>query len=89
MTEILSIITGAIQLTDVGFRLGTKLYTFGTAVAGANNAIITVSKDVILTFSVLKDSSHVLEEEQPRKRRLPELGDRSFEPVPENEMDDL
>ena len=63
MAEIFGVISGAISIADVGLRLGTKMYTFGMAVAGANNAIITVSKEVTLTSSVLKELSHVIQEE--------------------------
>ena len=53
-----------IQIADVGFRLGVKLFAFAETVANADKAIIFTSKDVSLTSSVLKEVGEVLKKDQ-------------------------
>ena len=57
----LGIIASVIQIADTGLRLSIKLYTFGEIVASADKAVLTLSKDVSLTSSVLKELGHTLE----------------------------
>lgn len=49
-----------VQIVDVGCRLSLRLYTFGESVASADRAILTVSKDVSLTCTVLQELGSVL-----------------------------
>lgn len=57
----LGIIGSVIQIADTGLRLSIKLYTFGEIVASADKSIISLSKDVSLTSSVLKELGQTLE----------------------------
>ena len=60
----LGIIASVVQLADLGIRLSLRLYTFGETVASADKSIISISKDVSLTSSVLKELGQYLEKDQ-------------------------
>ena len=60
----LGIAASVIQLADLGVRLSLRLYTFGKTVASADKSIISISKDVSLTSSVLKELGQWLEKDQ-------------------------
>jgi len=51
----LGVIASVIQIADTGLRLSIKLYTFGELVASADKSVTSISKDVSLTSSVLKE----------------------------------
>ena len=53
-----------IQIADIGFRLSLKLFTFAQTVAKADEAILSTSKDVSLTCSVLKEVGEVLKADE-------------------------
>lgn len=57
----LGIIASVVQIADTGLRLSIKLYTFGEIVATADKSVISISKDVSLTSSVLKELGSLLE----------------------------
>jgi hypothetical protein len=59
----LGVIASVIQIADVGLRLSIKLYTFGEIVASADRSVISISKDVSLTSSVLKELGQVLDKD--------------------------
>ena len=63
MTEI-GIVSLVIQIADVGLRLSLKLYTFGETVASADKTVLSISKDISLTSSVLQELGHNLEEDK-------------------------
>lgn len=44
----------------MGLRLSIKLYTFGDIVASADRSVISISKDISLTSSVLKELGQIL-----------------------------
>ena len=60
----LGVVTSILQIADTGLRLSLKLYTFGKTVASADKAIITISKDVSLTSSVLQELGSHLKKDQ-------------------------
>ena len=60
----LGIIASVVQLADVGVRLSLRLYTIGETVASADDSIISISKNVSLTSSVLKELGQCLEKDQ-------------------------
>jgi len=57
----LGIIASVVQIADTGLRLSIKLYTFGEIVSTADKSVISTSKDVSLTSSVLKELGSLLE----------------------------
>jgi len=57
----LGIIASVVSIADTGFRLSIKLYTFGEIVSTADKSVISISKDVSLTSSVLKELGSLLE----------------------------
>ena len=57
----LGIIASVMQIADTGLRLSIKLYTFGEIVSTADKSVISISKDVSLTSSVLKELGSLLE----------------------------
>ena len=59
MAEI-GIVASVIQIADVGLRLSLKLYTFGETVASADRTVLSISKDISLTSSVLQELGHNL-----------------------------
>ena len=60
----LGIIASVVQIADIGLRLSIKLYTFGEVVSGADKTILSISKDVSLTSSVLKELGNVFESDE-------------------------
>ncbi|KAL8782249.1 MAG: hypothetical protein Q9213_005552 [Squamulea squamosa] len=63
MAEI-GIIASVIQIADVGLRLSLRLYTFGETIASADETISSISKDISLTSSVLKELGCNLEKDK-------------------------
>ena len=63
MTEI-GIIASVLQVADIGLRLSLRLYTFGETVAGADKSIISISENVSLTSTVLKELGQTLDKDQ-------------------------
>ncbi len=57
----LGIIASVVSIADTGLRLSIKLYTFGEIVSTADKSVISISKDVSLTSSVLKELGSLLE----------------------------
>ena len=62
MAEI-GLMASIVQIADTGLRLSIKLYTFGEIVSVADKSVISMSKDVSLTSSVLKELGRILDEE--------------------------
>ncbi len=60
----LGLIASVVQIADLGVRFSLRLCTFGETVACADKSIISISKDVSLTYSVLKELGKSLEREQ-------------------------
>ena len=60
----LAAVAAIIQIADIGFRLSIRLFSFAESVANADQAIISTSKDVSLTSSVLKEVGEVLKKDQ-------------------------
>ena len=56
----LGIIASVVQIADVGLRLSIKMYAFGETVASADTSVLSMSKDVSLTSSVLKELGQIL-----------------------------
>lgn len=63
----LGIIASVVQIADVGLRLSIKLYTFGEIVSSADRSVISISKDVSLTSSVLKELGSLLDKDEPSR----------------------
>ena len=63
----LGVAASIIQIADTGLRLSIKLYTFGEAISTADRSVISISKDVSLTSSVLKELGQVLEDDKKSK----------------------
>ncbi len=63
----LGVIASVIQIADTGLRLSIKLYTFGEVVASADKSVISISKDVSLTSSVLKELGAILHKDESSK----------------------
>ncbi len=57
----LGIIASVVSIAGTGLRLSIKLYTFGEIVSTADKSVISISKDVSLTSSVLKELGSLLE----------------------------
>ena len=51
----LGVIASVVQTADTGLRLSIKLCTFGEILASAGKSVLSISKDVSLTSSVLKE----------------------------------
>ena len=64
----LALIASIVQVADVGLRLSLRLYTFGETVASADRSILTISKDVSLTSSVLQELGNVFDSDSGRIR---------------------
>ena len=62
MAEV-GVIASIVQIADIGLRLSIKLYTFGEIVSTADKSVISISKDVFLTSSVLKELGNILKED--------------------------
>ena len=56
-------VTTIIQVADVGLRLSTTLFVFAETVANADKAVNSISKDVSLTSSVLKELANILQKD--------------------------
>lgn len=67
MAEV-GIVASIIQIADVGLRLSLKLYTFGEIVSTADKSVISISKDVSLTSSVLKELGRILDKDEGRSK---------------------
>ena len=65
MAEV-ALLASIIQVANVGFRLGLRLYTFGETVASADRSILAISEDVTFTSFVLKELGHVFEHDKGR-----------------------
>ena len=63
MAEV-GIIASALQIADIGVRLSLRLYTFGETVASADKAITSISENVSLTSTVLKELGQTLAKDQ-------------------------
>ena len=63
MAEI-GIVASIISIADTGFRLSLKLYTFGELVSTADKSVISISKDVSFTSSVVKELGHILDRDR-------------------------
>ena len=64
MVEVVGIIASIMQIADTGLRLSLKLYSFGEIVSTADKSIVTISKDVSLTSSVLRELGKVLNQDR-------------------------
>ena len=60
----LGIVASIIQIADVGLRLSLRLYSFGETAASADKAIVSISKDVSLTSSVLQELGEHLKKDR-------------------------
>lgn len=60
----LALLASIVQVADVGLRLSLRLYTFGETVASADRSILSISKDVSFTSSVLKELGRVFEDDR-------------------------
>lgn len=60
----MSIIASALQIADIGIRLSLRLYTFGETVASADKSIISISENVSLTSTVLKELGQTLDKDR-------------------------
>ena len=60
----LGVIASVIQIADVGLKLSTKLYDFAGTVTSADKDIASISRDVKLTSTVLKDLGDTLERDK-------------------------
>ena len=69
MAEI-ALIASIVQIADTGYRLSLKLYTTGEAISSADRAIITISKDISLTSTVLKELGQILGRDEDENERI-------------------
>ena len=60
----LALLASIVQVADVGLRLSLRLFTFGETVASADRSILSISKDVSFTSSVLKELERVFEDDK-------------------------
>ena len=67
MAEVLGIVSGVVQIADLGARLSVKLYTFSRKAKNANVAVQTISNDVSLTCNVLRELGKTLEQDKNSK----------------------
>ena len=65
MAEVFGTIAAVIGVADVGARISAKLYTFGVLVASADETISSISKEVALTSTVLKELGNILAKDRP------------------------
>ena len=65
MAEI-ALVASIVQIADLGFRLSSRLYTFGETVTSADRSILAISKDVSLTSSVLKELGNTFQDDKDR-----------------------
>ena len=66
----LGVIASVIQIAETGLRLSIKLYTFGEVIASADKSVISISKDVSLTSSVLKELGQILDTDRKGNSRF-------------------
>ncbi|KAK0512757.1 hypothetical protein JMJ35_004774 [Cladonia borealis] len=66
----LALLASIVQIADTGYRLSLKLYTSGEAISSADRTIITISKDISLTSTVLKELGEILRRDQDEKERI-------------------
>lgn len=66
----LALIASIVQIADTGYRLSLKLYTTGEAISSADRAIITISKDISLTSTVLKELGQILGRDEDEKESI-------------------
>ena len=66
----LALLASIVQIADTGYRLSLKLYTSGEAISSADRTIITISKDISLTSTVLKELGEILRGDQEEKERI-------------------
>ncbi|KAL8688096.1 MAG: hypothetical protein Q9218_005905 [Villophora microphyllina] len=62
-----AVVSSIIQIADVGLRLSLKLYTISETIARADKTILSISKDVSLTASVLHELGTHLEKDKEVK----------------------
>lgn len=67
----LGAVASVIQIADTGLRLSIKLCTFGELIADADKSVISISKDVSLTSSVLKELGEVLDKDGETQKLTP------------------
>lgn len=60
----LGLIAAVVQVADTGIRVSVRLYTYGQAVASADESISFISKDISRTCSILKTLGHSLEKDR-------------------------
>jgi hypothetical protein len=60
----LGVVTSVAQLADYGFKLSVKLYNFSEAIYTADKSIKTISNDVSLTSTVLKELCIIIESDE-------------------------
>ena len=66
----LALLASIVQIADTGYRLSLKLYTSGEAISSADRTIITISKDISLTSTVLKELGEILRRDQEEKESI-------------------
>lgn len=66
----LALLASIVQIADTGYRLSLKLYTSGEAIARADRTIITISKDISLTSTVLQELGEILRRDQDEKESI-------------------
>lgn len=60
----LGLIAAVVQVADTGIRVSVRLYTYGQAVASADESIVLISKDISRTCSILKTVGYSLEKDR-------------------------
>lgn len=60
----LGLIAAVVQVADTGIRVSVRLYTYGQAVASADESIVFISKDISRTCSILKTVGYSLEKDR-------------------------
>ena len=60
MAGVFATIAAAIGVADVEARISAKLYTFDVLVASADETISSISKEVALTSTVLKELGQII-----------------------------
>lgn len=60
----LAVIASVAQLADYGFKLSIKLYTYSSSVSSAPQNIRTLSTDISLTSTVLKELSQIIKSDE-------------------------
>ena len=65
MAAVFSTVAAAIRVADVRARISAKLYTFGVLVASADETISSLSREVALTSTVMKELGQISAKERP------------------------